>query len=288
MSTDARPDVFIAEPVGSCTDLKATVAYPLRQMYGDDYAVAPLSVLVDPVRAMRILGLIPGKNFSEKVTYIYLKQLEEADVIVINKSDLLTGEQVEGLTKALRTRFPSSRVLTISARHGTNLDSWLEAVLTSETAGGACMDVDYDTYAEGEALLGWLNGTIELSAATPFDGNRFVKDLAARLQVRLNAEQAEVAHLKMTLAPDEGNDLAVLNLVRTDSRAELSYSLEDSLSTGELLVNLRAEAAPEFLRETTASVLSEAAKAANVKAEVSSLESFRPGRPTPTHRLARI
>src|SRR5687767_2673206 len=29
LSTASRPDVFIAEPVGSCTDLVATVTYPL-------------------------------------------------------------------------------------------------------------------------------------------------------------------------------------------------------------------------------------------------------------------
>src|SRR6266850_1508390 len=31
------PDAFIAEPVGSCTDLVATVTYPLRRMYGDQF-----------------------------------------------------------------------------------------------------------------------------------------------------------------------------------------------------------------------------------------------------------
>ena len=51
------PDVFIAEPVGSCTDLVATVSYPLRRIYGDRFEIAPLSVLVDPTRAMRVLGL---------------------------------------------------------------------------------------------------------------------------------------------------------------------------------------------------------------------------------------
>src|SRR5256886_17021785 len=47
-----RPDVFIAEPVGSCTDLVSTVSYPLRRIYGDNFIIAPLSVLVNPVRAM--------------------------------------------------------------------------------------------------------------------------------------------------------------------------------------------------------------------------------------------
>ena len=51
LTAATRPDVFIAEPVGSCTDLVATVTYPLRRIYGDDFSIAPVSVLVDPVRA---------------------------------------------------------------------------------------------------------------------------------------------------------------------------------------------------------------------------------------------
>ena len=55
LTRDARPDVFLAEPVGSCTDLRATVQYPLRRLYDDNYRIAPLSVLVDPMRAARML-----------------------------------------------------------------------------------------------------------------------------------------------------------------------------------------------------------------------------------------
>src|SRR5215475_5229459 len=59
--TDAtKPDAFVAEPVGSCTDLVATVSYPLRRIYGEQFVIAPLSVLVDPIRARRVLGLAPG------------------------------------------------------------------------------------------------------------------------------------------------------------------------------------------------------------------------------------
>ena len=31
LSKQTRPDVFIAEPVGSCTDLKASVSYPFAE-----------------------------------------------------------------------------------------------------------------------------------------------------------------------------------------------------------------------------------------------------------------
>src|SRR6185437_13463240 len=116
LSKEARPDVFIAEPVGSCTDLKASVSYPLRRMYGDNFSIAPLSVLVDPIRAMRILGLEQGKAFSSKVIYVYSKQLEEAEQIVINKIDLISPQQREVLRDALSKKFPRATIFEISAR----------------------------------------------------------------------------------------------------------------------------------------------------------------------------
>src|SRR5215813_3222857 len=97
LNETSAPEVFIAEPVGSCTDLRAAVSYPLRRIYGDDYEVAPLSVLVDPVRAERMLGLAEGRAFAPKVHYVYDKQLEEADAIVINKSDLLEPARLQRL-----------------------------------------------------------------------------------------------------------------------------------------------------------------------------------------------
>ena len=80
LTQDPKPDVFIAEPVGSCTDLVASVSYPLRRIYGDRYTIAPLSVLVDPIRARRILGLDSGASFSSKVKYIYEKTTRRSRV----------------------------------------------------------------------------------------------------------------------------------------------------------------------------------------------------------------
>src|SRR5262245_41885196 len=46
----AHPDVILAEPVGSCTDLSATVAQPMKDLRAGEIRLAPLSVLVDPAR----------------------------------------------------------------------------------------------------------------------------------------------------------------------------------------------------------------------------------------------
>ena len=37
LSTAERPDVILAEPVGSCTDLAETVVQPLKDLDGDRF-----------------------------------------------------------------------------------------------------------------------------------------------------------------------------------------------------------------------------------------------------------
>ena len=284
-----RPDVFIAEPVGSCTDLVATVTYQLRRMYGDQFLIAPLSVLVDPVRAQRVLGLATGGQFSEKVLYIYRKQLEEADLIVINKRELLDTLQLDRLRLRLAEAFPKAKVLAVSARTGAGLDDWFNQITASEQVARVAMDVDYEVYAEGEALLGWLNATVTLSNQKSFDGNQVIRDLANTLSRLLADADAEVAHLKMTLEPEDAGlgDLAVINLVRNDFVPELSQELSDWLDAGKLILNCRAEASPDVLHAALTQALTETGKQhPHLFLRLEHLEHFRPGKPQPTHRDA--
>ncbi len=286
LTEQAAPDVFIAEPVGSCTDLRAAVSYPLRRIYGDDYEISPLSVLVDPIRASRILGLETGKAFSEKVLYVYDKQLEEADIIVINKTDLVDPAKLDRLRTALAEKYPKARIVAMSARTGEGTSAWHDQVFDEEMDLREAPEVDYEVYAEGEALLGWLNAAALLSARKAFDGNSLLRGIADDIQARLAKHGAEIAHLKMTLSPDEGNDLAVLNVVRGDATPESIHRLQDEVEAGELLVNLRAEADPDILREAVLAALDGLRPAIDVK--IDHTESFRPGKPQPTYRMATV
>lgn len=289
LTAATQPDVFIAEPVGSCTDLVATVTYPLRRIYGDHFLIAPVSVLVDPIRVARVLGLESGGSFSEKVIYIYKKQLEEADLIVINKTDLLTPEQIAPLRAALAAQFPKAEILAASARTGADLDAWFARIESGEQSGRAAMEVDYDIYADGEALLGWLNATAQFTAATAFDAEQVLTALARDVQARLRAADAEIAHLKMTYSPDEAlaGEIAAVNLVRNDFVPELSLQLPEPSRRGQLIINLRAENAPESLAVAVReSLLALAARFPTLQANLDHLEHFRPGRPEPTHRDA--
>lgn len=288
LARDTAPDILLAEPVGSCTDLVATVSLPLERIYGDRFTVAPVSVVVDPLRALRILGLpgAAGGSFSANVSYIYRKQLEEAEIVVINKCDLVTTEQLESLRGAIADACPGARVFEISARDGTGLDPWFETLLADRTAPRPIGDIDYDRYADGEALLGWLNAEIRLgeSGGDEWDGNALLARLLEAIRTAVAAHGHEIAHLKATLSV-EGDDyeLAAANLVRSAASPELSHRLIDPLDVGRLLVNLRAEADPALLESAVREALD--ATCGALPADVVHCEHFRPGRPVPTHRI---
>lgn len=290
LSEAARPDIFIAEPVGSCTDLVATVTYPLRRMYGDKFRIAPLSVLLDPVRAMRVFGLQAGGSFSPKVIYIFKKQLEEADLIVVSKAELLGVELRQALAAAIRREFPAAEVLFASVRTGEGVDEWFSKLEAEEQSERRTMDVDYGIYAEGEAMLGWLNATVACEPSVDFDANAFLRSYAEAIQKKLQTQGAEIAHLKMTFSPNAGlGDIAVINLVRSDFIPELSIRLEQPAGAGQIIVNLRAEADPDALSAAvSASLPGVVLDFKGLRASLDHLEHFRPGKPVPTHRVENV
>jgi hypothetical protein len=153
------------------------------------------------------------------------------------------------------------------------------------------MKVDYQVYADGEALLGWLNCTVQVKAPRAFEADAFLNEVAGAIQKRLKTSKAEVAHLKMTLSPDGSvtGEIAAVNLVRNDFVPELSYHLEEPVTGGQLIVNLRAEAAPDVLGTAVREGLAAAAKKfPTLEATLDHLEHFRPGKPTPTHRMEKL
>jgi Ni2+-binding GTPase involved in maturation of urease and hydrogenase len=286
LTRDARPDVFLAEPVGSCTDLSATVALPLRQLYGDQYRVAPLSVLMDPDRALRILGLEPGQAFSPKVQYVYGKQLEEADVLVVNKIDRISAERRGLLRRELERRYPAARIVEISARTGEGVDGWIEWLLAAES-GSHVLDIDYDTYAEGEALLGWLNCTARLESGG-VEADEFLLRLAERIYDDLSGAAIEIAHLKLTLVPVAGGGISVVNAIGTGVRPEPAFTLDAAVDRAEITINLRAEGDPVQLEQAVIGAVTSANRDGTCSVIMEHLERFRPARPTPTHRMGAV
>jgi Ni2+-binding GTPase involved in maturation of urease and hydrogenase len=284
LETAERPDVILAEPVGSCTDLVATVVQPLKGLYAGRFQVAPYSVLFKPSHGLRILRN-EGAGFSPKAAYIFRKQLEEADAIVINRADELSAAEIAELKGLLATQFPGTPVLVVSAKTGTGFDAY-EALLDQDGAfGRKLLDIDYDIYAEGEAELGWLNASAQLSAEKPFELDPLLVKVIDGLRAALAGLGGEVAHLKV-IGLDEGGGFGVANLVSSATRTELSLPSGIRAHEADLVVNARVAVDPADLEREVHRVVRDACHAAGVNVTFRQTQSLRPGRPTPTHRYA--
>src|SRR5262245_53829588 len=167
LKESARPDIVLAEPVGSCTDLVATVVRPLQQLFSATFDVAPYAVLLKPSHGGRILRGEAKGGFSPQAAYIFKKQLEEADLIVINRIDELSADEADELAGLLATQYPGTPVLRMSAKTGAGFEALVELLGQRGQFGRRVMDVDYDTYAIGEAEVGWPNMSLTVSARQP-------------------------------------------------------------------------------------------------------------------------
>lgn len=279
---EADVDVLIAEPVGSCTDLSATIVQPLKDRFRREIRLSPLSVMADPVRLADILeGGTAGLHPS--AAYIFRKQIEEADIVVISKADLLTSAELDVLKTRLAQAYPDVAIFTVSVKTGEGIDAWLDEVTTRSDAGQRIAEVDYDVYAEGEAVLGWLNATIILRGAAT-EWNLFAESLLRGLSRRFDSMGASVGHVKLIV--EAGDSFLIGNL--TGKGDTLSIRGADVTgSEARLTLNARVQMTPESLETIVREMIVSTSKG-RITATPVAWRCLSPGRPNPTHRYGHI
>ncbi|MCP4784249.1 MAG: cobalamin biosynthesis protein P47K [Fuerstiella sp.] len=283
ISQQKRPDIILAEPVGSCTDLVATVIQPIKKLFDADFVIAPYAVILKPSHGRRVLRNEAGTGFSPKAAYILKKQIEEADLVLVNRADELTDTQSEELESLIHRQIPDRPVLKISAKTGQGFDALVEWLAQDGDFGRRILDIDYDTYAEGEAELGWLNSSVQVVSETEFDLDQLLLDIVARLKKSLAEEAAEAAHLK-TIGLWEGF-FGVANLISSENAAELSLASNCRVKAVDVIVNARVACDPELLEKLVTEEVTAAGAAVGGSVVFRRTQSFKPGRPVPTHRV---
>lgn len=276
LQTEVHPDIILAEPVGSCTDLMATVLRPIRKYYADDYDVAPLTVLLDPLREVA--------HFESTVTYLYRQQLLEADLIALNKSDLVEPAARRSMVDTLEQAYADARVLSLSARTGEGVDGWLEAVVSSASPMQRALDIDYTTYAEAEASLGWLNTRLSLAGEPSLSPRLWATTLLESLGQRFSENQMAVAHLKLHL--DAGG--AALKASLTQTGEPILWDEDGQAAQAEqaaVILNARVSATPEQLQATVQQAIADTSARLQTAFAYDHFECFSPLPPQPTFRF---
>lgn len=260
------PDVIFAEPVGSCTDISATTLHPLLE-YSDRYNLAPFTVLVDPARATEL----SQENAEENLSFIFRKQLEEADVICLTKSDLALP--IADLSE--------HHVRQLSARTGQGVAAWLDEILSGAISCGArTLDIDYEQYARAEAALAWLNLQAELRPSTPSSSSMLMGPLLDDLDLQLTGAGISICHLKLIM--DSPSGFLKAAICGNGQEPVVEGALDASpAEKHRLLLNLRALGSAAQVRE----IVELAIKGLPAAVNDLRISCFHPAAPVPERRM---
>jgi Ni2+-binding GTPase involved in maturation of urease and hydrogenase len=275
-----RPEVIFAESVGSCTDLVATVIKPMLKFHQGVKIV--FSVFAD---ACLLPVLLKGSRlFTDNVNYIYKKQLEEADIIIVNKIDLVTSVQLEEIKLLMETRYSHKVVLYQNSLERRDLDYWFTALSTFQPAGSRrSLDIDYDVYGAGEAELAWLDDEIEINTS---EGN--AADAATQLingiYSKIKEQRFSIGHLKFLL--ESGDHQEKISYTTIDQPA-FRYKSEKLKTANyvKILVNARLQTEPYLLEKIVSDSINELKVQEDCEINEKNRVAFKPGYPKPTHRV---
>lgn len=293
-----RPEVIFAESVGSCADIVATVVKPFASFRGEHHPPGSLSTFVD---ARMLEARLSDRRlpFSDGVLYIFDKQIEEAEILVLNKRDLLSQERAEQLYGAAEERFPGKRIILHSALDNGDLHRWYEAaaakVANRTTPLASLADMDYELYAQGERNLAWLDLSGSLAPASDEavpEAAQAIRKLLREFSARLAAASLPVGHLKVIVRDPHGRGGKVSVTGADPSGAEeIDAALREQLPHEltyplELLLNARVMSDAETLRQTFHEARNRTELALSITLTVEREDAFLPGYPKPIHRLA--
>jgi G3E family GTPase len=283
LTDDDQVDTVIAEAVGSCTDLQATVVRPLRALYGDRFTVAPLTTVVDPARWRAFQQARAQDGHESDLSYLFFRQLAEADVIACNKADTLTSSARAELEDGLRESHPDSSVLTYSALTGDRL---AELVTTWQRlpGSGRTVDVDYDRYAAAEAALAWLNQTVTVTAADgAFDADAWAHAVLTQLSTWCAEQAAVMGHAKIVVTAAEG--IAKLSVTQHGEPPRADRSIGSATATATAAVNARIACAPQDLDAAITRAMRHADESTGAVSTAGPSTAFAPAYPQPVHRM---
>lgn len=268
-------DVIFAEPVGSCTDISATVFGPLREEF-DAYRVAPFTVLADSARAGELLS----DDGDSDLAFLFQKQIQEADLVCMSKADLYP--EAAGIPDLTVGTF-GLEVRRLSAKTGQGVQEWLDEILFgSIEAGRVTLEIDYARYARAEAALAWLNLSFTLEPGLPISPALAVGAFLDRLNDALTAAGIPIVHLKVFDSSPTGWLKAAVCANGEEPRVEGNLDASPA-GLHELLVNLRAKGDPAEVRK----IVEEQLRQLEGRILDLRLDCFSPAAPMPERRVPR-
>jgi G3E family GTPase len=276
---EATPDVIFAEAVGSCADLVATVAKPLKK-YRPDLQVV-ISVFVDITLLSAILEQ-RASFVTESVRYIFKKQMEEADILVISKKDCATAETLNLIQTVLTSEYPAKVLLLQDSFHQDDIRRWMKVCGEFQTERERkSLDIDYQIYSKGESELSWADQVITIESPTK-DAVSAAEHFIGNIFDGIQKERLTIGHLKFFVESDAGVQKVSFTTMSSSSSVQLNLPPAGKIK---MMVNARIQSSPMMLAAIIESALANSQKVFNCIIKSAGESVFSPGYPMSTHRF---
>ena len=115
-----NPDIIMSDIPGCGVGALDHVYHVLANNHADEFSLAPFTAIVEPRRVKMLMNHDMEKTLPGELQYIMEVQLAEADLILLNKIDLLSEEEISGMVAFLQKICPGTEILPISGKNGTN------------------------------------------------------------------------------------------------------------------------------------------------------------------------
>ena len=221
------------------------VYHGLAEKFPGQFELAPFTVLVEP-KTVELLR--SGQGGDQE--YLYNTQLVEADLIVLNKCDLLDDAQREADICWLRENYPEAMVIAISARKEEGLEE-LSRALTQGQASMRRPDIGYGGEAFRHAMGKISEYYIQYRAVVccnDFDGNAYLLDMARAVQDGIGQAGQLIPHLKLLAWEPEG-DFGKVDLIGTEREIEVTRRFERPCADIAVILNASAACPADQLEE---------------------------------------
>jgi G3E family GTPase len=275
------PSVIFAESVGSCADLVATVVKPLIKFRREEKMDVTLSVFAD---ARLLLPYLQGNQlpFSQEICYIFAMQLKEADILIVNKIDLLSLDKVDELKKALPSHFKSKRILFQNSLNSNDIRRWLSAIQEFKAdAERPVLDIDYNVYGSGEEKLAWLDEEIELTSEQSISPEN-ISDFIKEIYETICDKELPIGHLKFLITCDGKVQKISYTTLNDKENTEVLYIKGNKIN---LLINARIETDPAILQKIVDNAIKRLSRQVGAFISIKWKDAFKPEFPKPTHRM---
>ena len=240
-----RPDVIIAEPIGTSTNILASVVVPLRTIYPDEFELAPLLVVIDGTRVSELLARSEGSGLGAN-KLIPSHQVQEAEYVLISNADKMTEEQIEEATSLVKLEVPDATVISFSAKSWTNLSEIVDVIISDKVSIKTAVKADNRTFATEKASIGWYNASARLRSTEPVDLYVFIKLLLTKVSARFGCDP--IGHVKVLV---ESKESAVkMSLVKDSIMTDGVRGGRYFKGNGRLVLNARVSASPKELQES--------------------------------------